>query len=413
MAHIAFFVIPFTGHINPTLGVAAELAGRGHEVSYPCTRAFEPAIAEAGARPLPYQTTMSPDHAANGFRERDDFTMDDFLGMQRDLLREALATLAFFDRAFAAHRPDLVIYDPSCWAGRLLAARWAVPGLQSTTTFAANRHWSLASGYARFDRGHPGLPALIRAIEALLARAAPGLSVEDFFESGADIPKLVFLTRAFQFAGETFEDDVHFVGPCLGARRFQGTWSPPVSGRPVLLISLGTIQNREVGFFNECVDAFAGSEWHVVVAAGTGADAVRAPGPHIEVHRSVPQLDVLAHADVFVNHAGTGSIMESLAFGVPMVVIPQTPEQRAAADRVIELGLGELLPPDEVSSDALRRAVRTVAGDRGIRARIQAMRGEIRAAGGARAAAEVVEGLLGMAGPRRACEPHQGDEPHE
>ncbi|WP_324847111.1 nucleotide disphospho-sugar-binding domain-containing protein [Streptomyces sp. CB02613] len=86
--------------------------------------------------------------------------------------------------------------------------------------------------------------------------------------------------------------------------------------------------------------------------------------------------------------------MESLSFGVPMVAVPQMSEQRANADRVVELGLGVLLRRDRVSSEALRGAALEVLGGASYAERAGWMRGRIAASGGAPAAADFLESLV-------------------
>ncbi|MFJ8085528.1 nucleotide disphospho-sugar-binding domain-containing protein, partial [Streptomyces sp. NPDC096205] len=154
--------------------------------------------------------------------------------------------------------------------------------------------------------------------------------------------------------------------------------------------------NDDLGFFQTCVDAFAGLPWDVVMAVGDRVDPARLAGVpgHVEVRAHVPQLRVLREADLFVTHAGMGSVMESLSFGVPMVAIPQMSEQRANADRVVELGLGVMLHRSEVTADGLRRAALGVLSDSSFGARVQEMRGHIQRAGGAPAAADTIESVL-------------------
>jgi MGT family glycosyltransferase len=103
---------------------------------------------------------------------------------------------------------------------------------------------------------------------------------------------------------------------------------------------------------------------------------------------------VLRHARVFVTHAGMGSTMESLTFGVPMVALPQMAEQRANADRIAELNLGATLSPERLTPETLWNAVDRVTADPTIRERLTWMRGEIDAAGGAGAAADAIEKVL-------------------
>ncbi|MBC2901984.1 macrolide family glycosyltransferase [Streptomyces cupreus] len=406
MSHIAFFNIPGTGHVNPTAGIVAELVARGHRVSYAVTARQGAEVEEAGATLVPYETTMRQTrNAMNDLESVDRFTTGDFVQVLRGLVTETEAVYPALDRAFADGRPDVLIHDGlSGWTGRLLAHSWGIPSVRSIPTLAANEHWSLGTDgeYATFEPEHAGLNAVYGEIAAMLDRLGVGLSAQEFFGASESGPALVFIPREFQFKGETFGEDFHFVGPCWSERRFDGEWSG--SGeRPLVLVSLGTIHNDDLGFFQTCVDAFAGLAWDVVMAVGDRVDPGRLSGVpgHVEVRAHVPQLQVLREADLFVTHAGMGSVMESLSFGVPMVAIPQMSEQRANADRLAELGLGVMLHRTEVTVESLREAVVTVLGEPSYAQRVQAMREHIRQAGGAPAAADVIESLLVRAGVGR------------
>ena len=51
------------------------------------------------------------------------------------------------------------------------------------------------------------------------------------------------------------------------------------------------------------------------------------------------------------------SVMESLYFGVPMVVIPQMREQEMTAQRCAEFGLGIALDQSNLTAEKLRAAM--------------------------------------------------------
>jgi UDP:flavonoid glycosyltransferase YjiC (YdhE family) len=53
----------------------------------------------------------------------------------------------------------------------------------------------------------------------------------------------------------------------------------------------------------------------------------------------VPQLEILQDAYMLITHGGMNSTMEAIYYGVPMVIVPQLPEQAMAADRVADLDL--------------------------------------------------------------------------
>ena len=104
---------------------------------------------------------------------------------------------------------------------------------------------------------------------------------------------------------------------------------------------------------------------------------------------------MLRHASVFVNHAGMGTMMEALSFGVPLVLVPpDVSEHRLNARRAAELGLGRMVSSVDVSADEIRDAVLAVAEDEKVRERVAWMRGVVNGAGGAVRAADVIEARL-------------------
>ena len=49
MSKVFFFSIPFSGHVNPGIGLAKELVEKGEEVIYYCTDSFREKIESSGA----------------------------------------------------------------------------------------------------------------------------------------------------------------------------------------------------------------------------------------------------------------------------------------------------------------------------------------------------------------------------
>src|SRR5262249_26880849 len=105
---------------------------------------------------------------------------------------------------------------------------------------------------------------------------------------------------------------------------------------------------------------------------------------------SVPQLEVLPKVDIFISHGGMNSTMESLYFGVPLIVIPHINEQKMTAQRVQESGLGIALDESAITPEVLREAVARVASDPGFKTRVQAMQKETREAGGYQKATDAI-----------------------
>jgi MGT family glycosyltransferase len=414
LLHVAFCIAPFSGHVNPSLALVSELAQRGHRVSYVTTDEFSEAVRGAGGRPVVLRiagppsdgqaASADPDRSMVGF----DAAGHDFARSLGGQLRELKATLPVLISAYAQGTPDVVVCDPMCWAGRALAARWGARPINSVTTMIGKPRWSLGPVGASIDPANPALPKLLAATSAVLARYETGLTANHLLGADGGIPAIAFHPRAFEAEGDQFGPDVHFVGPCLprqrGAPWQRGSpgggpgddlpWRPPGDG-PVVLVSLGTVFNRNPALFRRCIDALAELRCHVVAALGGMDASTLGPLPsNAQVHEYVPLPEVLRHADVFVSHAGMTSSMEALSFGVPIVALPQIPEQRLNADRVAELGLGICLEPAALTADGLRLAVTTLMHDVSIGSRLAWMRAEIERAPGALRAAQVIENML-------------------
>ncbi|MFI9630385.1 macrolide family glycosyltransferase [Streptomyces sp. NPDC052042] len=400
MAHIAFFILPAAGHVNPTLGVAEELVARGHRVTYALSEDLAERARLVGAEVVTYPmdrerflAQMVPQQDSDAYTDQDEFTR--VLEWLLDMTRQTLPVL---EAVFADDRPDVIVNDPSShWTGRLLADRWDIPVIRSTPTYATNEHWSLHP--AVDTAGPPDDPALqdlLARIEGLLhdEGAKAGLTAFTGVLHGG--PALLYMPRSFQYAGETFDDQHHFVGPCPPGVALHGTWRAPGDDRPLIMVSLGTLYNARPHFFRTCVEAFRDEPWHVVLVLGGGLSAPELGSlpANVEVRDFVPYNDVLPRASLVVNHGGMSTSMEVFSYEVPVVAVPVMPEPRATARRITELGLGAQLLTSDLTAESLKDTVRRVLADSGLRDRLRWMRAEIRAAGGAAAAADAVEGLL-------------------
>jgi MGT family glycosyltransferase len=396
--HVAFFNIPALGHLYPTLAVVAELTRRGYRVSYTSTDARAPMIEAVGATLVPYLSSRPTENETwDPAPDRSEYLAHSLLSF----LEEAELTLPQVEPVFDADPPDLVVYDRLSFAGRAFAARHRIPAVQSWPMLVSNEHWSLFRDVAPFDAGNPTFLTYLAKLAAFLSTQGLRIAAEDFLDEPAPVLDLCYYPRAFQYRGERFDDRYRFVGPC--PRPSTGTgWTRPADGTPLALVALGTLDNRHPEFFHACVEAFTAPGWHAVLAIGERLDpaAFRPHPAHVEIHQVVAQPDVLAHARAMVCHAGLNSVMEALYHGVPLVVVPRTLEQESNAARVVELGLGVALPPDGVSAGLLRETVDRVAADPRIAQRVRELRGQMREAGGAVAAADAIESALAQDPPQ-------------
>jgi MGT family glycosyltransferase len=323
-----------------------------------------------------------------------------------DFFEESLAPLATAVTTFAGDRPDLVAHDlAASETARLLARSWGAPVVQLCPTIASSPTFSMSQRQSReaFEPPQEGIAPddpliaefVARRDAALAAAGLTGVTIDGF---GAERgPNIVFLPRAFQIAPETFDDRFTFIGPCFADTQPTGAWRPPGSGRQVVLLSLGSSYSPDQGaYLRRCVEALADSPWHVVVTLGHRV-AREELGPlpgNVEAHQWLRHPEVLPYTAVFITHGGMGSLMESLWFGVPMVLVPYHVDQRVIASQAADLDLGRVLHRDATTPQALRAALDEVASNPGIAAAVARMRQHVHQAGGAARGADAIEALL-------------------
>jgi UDP:flavonoid glycosyltransferase YjiC (YdhE family) len=97
------------------------------------------------------------------------------------------------------------------------------------------------------------------------------------------------------------------------------------------------------------------------VTLGPALDpAVLGPTPaNVTVVASAPHREVLEHAAAVVTHAGHGTVIKSLAAGVPVVALPMGRDQPDNAARLVAAGAGVALKPSAKVA-AIRDAVADV-----------------------------------------------------
>jgi MGT family glycosyltransferase len=113
--------------------------------------------------------------------------------------------------------------------------------------------------------------------------------------------------------------------------------------------------------------------------------------------RSVPQLQVLDRAALFVTHGGMNSVNEAMRAGVPTLVVPQGADQPLVARRVVELGAGLALRTEDATAETVLALARRLLDEPRFREAADAQRAAQQQAGGAQRAADELEQYLDTA----------------
>ena len=385
MSNIVFFCIPAHGHTNPTLGVVRELVSRGHQVRYYSYNMMREKIEAAGA------TFVSCDayDTEQKLGAKDAARMGKDLAFSTKVLVDT--TLALDDKIceeMAQLKPDCIVADSMALWGKAVARKFDIPFVSSTTTFAFNRHSAkiMQQGAGELVRTLFSMVKTAKQVKRLQRKGYPVKNILDIIGNDETAHTIVYTSPEFQPCAETFSERYAFVGPSIrpAVERVEKT------REKLIYISMGTVNNDKMPFYKMCVSAFANTEYQVILSVGNVVpiEAFGTLPENISVFPQVDQIAVLQEADVFVSHCGMNSVSESLYFGVPLVMLPQTTEQSGVAARVEQLGAG--LKVDAADASSVLEAVGNLLADESYRRNAVLISEGFRRCSGAKGAADKI-----------------------
>ena len=370
---------PDAGHLHPTLGVAADLVRRGHDVTVATGDNRADLVRAAGCTPLPLPYLAT----APG---------DDFGTRLWDKAGEmAPALVERLDR-----RPDLVLSDTLTTAGTFVAELLEVPWVEVVP------HHLRDPDAAIPPVGLGRLPARTRARawsdDSIRRRqwssVALGRQERDRVRRsiglGAAVPpraRLVCSLPALEYPRSRWPADTHLVGALAWESEDGVEPDVPDGTAPLVLVTESTASGVDTDLGRHALDGLRHTGVRLVVTTAAPltaweADCRVGPAAH------GPLLDV---ADVAVGPGGGGFVTKALTRGVPLVVVPAAGDQRETAARVTWAGVGVAV--DRPSPSRLRRAVQRVLNDERHRTRAHAVAVDAAARGPAMAG-DVVEAVL-------------------
>ncbi|MEU5210195.1 nucleotide disphospho-sugar-binding domain-containing protein [Streptomyces sp. NPDC020742] len=258
-------------------------------------------------------------------------------------------------------RPDLVMYEPTSYAGPLAAAALGVPAV---------RH---IHGVDLTYQAHELVPAL-------LAPTARRLGLDD-----VDI--LGDLTvdpcpPSMQIPAAVRRLPVRYV-PYNGPARLPD-WARTPPRRPRICLTWGATTTDLGGNGSflppQVVAALDGLDAEIVVAVGPrDLERFGDVPDHVRVVSGVALQHLLPSSAALIHQGGFGSTLTGLHYGVPQLVLAQLPDQVFAAQRLAAAGAGTLLTREEFSAEAVRARVEDLLRAPGHRARATELSREMRA----------------------------------
>jgi MGT family glycosyltransferase len=287
----------------------------------------------------------------------------------------------------AANRfqPNVLVADQQALAGMIVARRRAIPWATSSTSAAA-----VIDPFV-------DLPKVNAWRHQQFCELLTEHGLQPPADGACDLSPslvLVFSVRALAGSANSLPPHFAFVGPAIDCRprdvSFPWDW---LKDQTRVLVTLGTV-NAERGreFFRAAAAAFSTTDYQAILVAPEGA--VDVVSSNILVRPRVPQLQLLERVHAVVCHAGQNTVIEALFHGLPLVVAPIKDDQTVIARQVTNAGAGIRLRFRRTTPQVIKQSVDRLLSEPSYRHAAQGIQQALREAGGAPAAAKLLEGLL-------------------
>lgn len=394
MSEALFINMAGHGHINPTIGIVKELINRGENVTYIAGNEFRDKIEKTGAE----------------FEGHSNFNMSKYLNLTNnkvllntinEVVLDAISTFReIIEYVFTSNKTfNYLIYDSAFILGEEIGRVLKIPTISSNSIFALNKSilmdilssLQLDEFKDKLEEFKPKIkevlnsPDYINFVKEL--RKKYNINIPTKFSEiiGKGTINLVYTSKYFQLDSEKFDESYKFIGPSIIDRAESTDFDlTNKEDKKIIYISLGTIFNNSIEFYEKCFKAFKDMDVKVIMSVGRKKDIsiFKDIPSNFIVRNYVSQLEILKHTDVFITHGGMNSTNEGLYYDIPLILIPQSADQPFVASRVAELKAGIVIKKDEITPEILKESVVKILSDSSFKINSEKVGRSLREAGG-------------------------------
>lgn len=157
--------------------------------------------------------------------------------------------------------------------------------------------------------------------------------------------------------------------------QLKGLWNEKQkNGTRLIYCSVSTFKAGDTAFLKRVITAAEGlPDYILIISLGgmLGSSEFEKLPSNVYAFEKVPQLDVLKHADLSINHGGIHTINECIHFGVPMLVYSgKRSDQNGCAARVQHHGIGIMADKDLDTPEDIKRKIEQTLNASSIRNRL-------------------------------------------
>ncbi|BBM85978.1 glycosyltransferase [Candidatus Uabimicrobium amorphum] len=330
------------GHIHPFITTTQKLISMGHDVfwlSLPkaLSQADREQVESLGAQvvvPPPLKEGIIKENKElarlamdkeNNYQAYKSFLLDP-VPHQLDGLMELIKDLA----------PNVVLQDNVLYSAAIACTKLQLPfvsicvgpkimGKDFEESYLGNLQPIIEPRRAMFESY--GVKPNFRLFEYVSPYANIIFATEEFVDKAA-LPENSFLVGSAVPQGGR-GDDVDF------------PWEDVATDKNIIYAAFGCVLSKMplADVIDPIFKAADALDAQLILASEHLAASAKDFGRHIVVSYA-PQLEILKKAHVFITHGGASSVMESIYFGVPPIVVPLSSDQPVQAQLVEKAGVG-------------------------------------------------------------------------
>lgn len=386
------------GHAFPMLALGAELAARGHEVTYETWSRWREPVQARGMRFVP-----APEYPVFP-------TQAQPLGPYEAVVRATEVTRP----AVTAAAPDVVVHDiltlAPAMAGELegIPVATLIPHVYPVGE-AGFPPYALGARMPRTRAGRTLWRAFDRPVRAGLERGRSDLNDTRRRLGLPPVTRLHGgLSQALTMVGtlpaleypRRWPEHVHVVGPLMWEPPCEAV-SPPPGDAPLVLVAPSTAQDPSHRLLRAALTGLAREPVRVLASWNRRP----LPGP-TRIGANTRLVEWLSYAGTMpgcalvICHAGHGTLARALASSCPVLAVPHVGDMAENAARLDWAGAGVRLPWPLLTPETLRLATRRALGRPELRGRAAEIGGWAAGHSGPARAADLVEQLAREQKPR-------------
>jgi zeaxanthin glucosyltransferase len=402
---ILIVTIPEKGHINPMIGIAQYLQAAGFELFFFSQQDISPQLQKAGLHQKVYSDptaiNIKEDFITRGQAFVEQLADKPWLrNWIKTLLIDAVPEqIRLITAAAEDCQPALIVTDPMIYAAAITASQLDIPwvGVSSSLNPITPDGWSceltdtLDSFSEQRDRLFTG------------QGLSPRFKVSDLISPWLN---LVFSTEEYMPRSVCGNDVSFYTGHSFPMNERGDETDFPfdrlLPHTRKAYMSMGSQIYYHPQLFNAVAKALTADDIQLVFSINELYHTPflqQLPSSVIAVPYA-PQLKVLPYMDLVITHGGANSVMESLANGIPVAMLPICNDQFLQAKFITRAGAGIVLDPEDPSPDIYRQQLLPILQPQSPeRIKAHAIGQSFQRHGGAREAAEWIQRLYEMQEP--------------